>query len=50
MYTNIYTTRQNVIVQSPQTYKTEQYDNDGIDWYFRFDDKKMGYKCILSIT
>ena len=29
----------------------EKYDNDGKDWYFRFDDDdKMNYKYILSIT
>ena len=30
---------------------TEKYDNNGKDWYLRFDyDNNMSYKYILSIT
>ena len=30
---------------------TEEYDNNGKGWYFRFnDDNNMSYKWILSIT
>ena len=29
---------------------TEKYDNNGKGGYFRFDDNKMGYEYILSIT
>ena len=30
---------------------TEEYDNNGKDWYFRFgDDAKMSYEYVLSTT
>ena len=35
----------------PRHTTTENYDNYGIYWYFRFDgDKMMSYKYILPIT
>ena len=37
-------------VQLPQAHNHEKYDNNGNDWYFRFDYDKISYKYILSIT
>ena len=35
----------------PRHTATEQYDNNGKDWYFRFDDdNEMNYKYSLSTT
>ena len=39
------------MVQPPQAYITEKYDNSGKGWYFRFDDNnEMSYRYILWIT
>ena len=40
-----------MMVQPPEAHNKEKYDNNGKDWYFRFDyDNKIRYKYILSIT
>ena len=40
----------NMMVKPPQLQNHEKYDNNGMVWYSRFDDNKMIYNYVLSIT